>query len=56
LRNESIVSAIWAAPGLLLGGLAGVVTGLGGPGEFWLGGGALIGAIAGGLMEADHWL
>jgi hypothetical protein len=50
------VSAVFAAPGLILGGLIGLVSGLGGPGEWWLAGGAVLGATFGGLLEAGHVL
>jgi hypothetical protein len=50
------VSAVFAAPGLILGGLVGVVSGLGGPAEWWLAGGAILGATFGGLLEAGHVL
>lgn len=48
------VSAVWAIPGTLFGALVRLFVPDGGPGVWWLAGGAIFGAIVGGLLEADH--
>lgn len=50
-----LVSAFWILPGLLLGLLLRLVVLDGGPVMYWLAGGGMLGAIAGGMLEADHW-
>jgi hypothetical protein len=51
-----LVSAVWTLPGVLFGVLVRAFVPDGGPIVFWLAGGAVLGAIAGGILEADHWL
>ena len=48
------VSAFWTAPGVLFGALARLCVPDGGPVSWWLAGGAVLGAICGGLLEAEH--
>jgi hypothetical protein len=50
-----LVSAVWTLPGALFGILVRLCVPDGGPAEFWLAGGSVLGAIAGGILEADHW-
>lgn len=50
-----MVSALWVLPGLLFGLLVRLCVSEGGPAEVWLVGGGILGAIAGGFLEADHW-
>jgi hypothetical protein len=50
------VSSVWAMPGVLFGALARVCVPDGGPALWWLAGGGALGAILGGLLEADHLL
>ncbi len=50
-----LISAVWMLPGFILGLLVRLCVPDGGPAEFWLVGGGVFGAIAGGLLEADHW-
>jgi hypothetical protein len=49
------VSVVWSVPGAPGGVLARLFITGGGPAEWWLLGGAVLGAIAGGVLEADHW-
>jgi hypothetical protein len=49
------VSAVWMVPGSLLGALVRLCVPEGGPAEWWLIGGGILGAIAGGMLEADYW-
>jgi hypothetical protein len=50
-----VVSAFWTLPGILSGILVRLCVPEGGPVEWWLVGGGVLGAIAGGILEADHW-
>ena len=50
-----LVSAVWTLPGALFGILVRLCVPDGGPAVFWLAGGSVLGAIAGGILEADHW-
>jgi hypothetical protein len=50
-----LVSAFWMLPGVLFGILLRLCVPDGGPVVFWLAGGGVLGAIAGGMLEADHW-
>jgi hypothetical protein len=50
-----LVSAVWMFPGLLCGLLVRLFVLDGGPVEYWLVGGGVLGVFAGGLLEADHW-
>jgi hypothetical protein len=49
-----LVSVFWMLPGFLLGILIRLCIIDGGPVEWWLFGGGMLGAIAGGILEADH--
>ena len=48
------VSAFWTLPGVLFGALTRLCVRDGGPVSWWAAGGALLAAIFGGLLEADH--
>ncbi len=48
------VSAVWAMPGALAGGLARLCVPEGGAVSWWMIGGAILAAIGGGLLESDH--
>jgi|GEM_PF-3746161 len=50
------VSAVWAVPGTLAGALVRLCVSDGGAACWWMAGGAVLGAIFGGLLEADHLL
>jgi len=50
------VSAFLAMPGVIFGALVRLCLPDGGPASWWLAGGAAVGAIFGGLLEADHLL
>ena len=50
-----MVSAFWMLPGTLFGVLVRLCVPEGGPAEWWLIGGGLLGAFFGGTVEADHW-
>jgi hypothetical protein len=49
------VSTVWMLPGTLLGVLVRLWVPDGGPAEWWLIGGGLLGAFFGSTVEADHW-
>lgn len=49
------VSVAWAPPGVLLGALVRLCLPESGPAAAWLICGGLLGAIAGGLLEAEQW-
>ena len=49
-----LVSIFWMLPGFLFGILVRLCVPEGGPVVWWLAGGGLLGAIAGGILEADH--
>jgi hypothetical protein len=49
------VSAVWVVPGALFGVLARLCVPDSGQASWWLIGGGVLGAIAGGLLEADYW-
>ncbi|HEV3436736.1 MAG TPA: hypothetical protein VG122_05215 [Gemmata sp.] len=51
-----LISAVWMLPGFIFGLLVRLCVPDGGPAEFWLVGGGVLGAIMGGFLEADHWL
>jgi hypothetical protein len=51
-----LISAVWMLPGFIFGLLVRLCVPEGGPAEFWLVGGGVFGAIAGGFLEAEHWL
>jgi hypothetical protein len=50
-----LVSAFWLLPGFLFGILVRLCVPEGGPVGLWLAGGGLLGAIAGGILEAGHF-
>jgi hypothetical protein len=50
-----LVSAFWMLPGTLFGILLRLCVPEGGPVEWWLLGGSMLGAFIGGTVEADHW-
>jgi hypothetical protein len=49
------VAAVWTVPGVLGGALVRLFVPEGGPDAWWLVGGGILGAVAGGLLEADSW-
>ena len=49
------VACFWGLPGLLFGGLLRLLISDGGPESWWLVGGGILAAIAGGSLEAEHW-
>lgn len=51
-----LIAAVWTLPGGLFGLMARLALPEGGPADLWLLGGAILGAVAGGLLEAEHWL
>ena len=50
-----LVSAFWMLPGVLFGILVRLCIPEGGPVLYWLAAGGILGAIAGGMLEADQW-
>lgn len=54
-RRVMIIAAVWSMPGVLAGAFARLFVSDGGPAWWWMVGGGLLCAIAGGLMESDHW-
>jgi hypothetical protein len=50
------VSAFWTMPGVLFGALVRLCIPDVGSASWWMAGGAILGAILGGMLEADHLL
>ena len=48
------VSAFWIFPGVMFGALVRLFVPDGGPISLWVAGGAVLGVVVGGLLEAGH--